>query len=493
MTPLDHELRSALARRAASLNPSPDPLAGIERRASRIHRRRTLSAVLGAAVAVTAIAVGVPAVTGGDRADGPSRFATDAPSPPASSYALDPRAPWPMRGTPIAEQPSYQRAWQAKHPGSTLTPLFGQRYEPSGRDEEAFIATGPSGSRYGWFSSTADGPVLLVDQPYDGPTAALQFPLPGDEVPRLVVVTTPAATEVGYAADGMTFRDITVINVAAVQPALGVTSGAPVQRVAPGRVTGIGVTPIEGAAAIARLRVTVGNGQIVYAEPARAAATSATTPSPAALPTTTPSAVPTTSPTPSAPPAPSLQPTNLLAWPNRGAAPRPADVAALEKAFALSLGRGSAAAAYRPLHSDLTESGVRYTVGQAWIPGDSTAYDVSWAQDRTNPPVFHQWAATPASPSALAFVLRIASTFSSDLLVVIPRPGVGQVSYSPDANTAFSAVASGRSDLNAVALVPRAAGQPADRLEVLRGDGNASAPLYRGPVTGLLCGAASCP
>lgn len=457
MTPLDDELRIALAARAAALPPSADPLAGIERRAARIHRRRTLTAALGAALAVSAVAVAVPALSGGDRADGPSRFATEEPSEPApSAYALDPRSPWPLRGTPAAAQATFSRVWAARHPGSTLTPLFAQRYDPSGQDEEAFVATGPDGSRYGWITGNANTATLLVDEAYDEPMAALQFALPGDEVPRLVVVTTPSAREIDYAANGASFRDTTV-----TQPGGG-------------RLAGIGVTPLEGPAVGARVRVLVQNGSVVYDEPARSAA-----PLPASTP---PRATPTATAV--------ARPANLLTWPAPGVAPRPADVAALEKAFATSLGRGSAQAAYRPLHSDLTESGVRYTVGQAWIPGDAQAYDVGWVQDRDNPPVFQRYLRTPAATEVRAYVLGVAATFSSDLLVVVPRPGIGQLSYSPDATSAFSPVGSGSSQ---IALLPRAAGTTADRLEVLDGNGNLDSPLYRGPVNAIVCGAPACP
>lgn len=47
MSPIDDELRTALQRRATAVPPSPDPLAGIERRAGRMRRNRVAVSVAG--------------------------------------------------------------------------------------------------------------------------------------------------------------------------------------------------------------------------------------------------------------------------------------------------------------------------------------------------------------------------------------------------------------------------------------------------------------
>ena len=318
MSPLGDELRSALSARAATVAPSPDPLAGIEQRARRIRRNRTTAAALGAALAVSVIAVGVPVLASSSGGSRPSQLAT------ASATEATP----------------------------TLGPTSG---------------------------STAG--------PNSGPT------------------TAPTTT--------------------------------PTPVVAPGHASpSPSVTPAAGAG----------------------------------------------------------QPATVLSWPPTGPAPTTGETADLLARFARSLGRpaGLPTARYRALKSYLTESGVRYTAGQAWFDGDRVAYDVSYARDRTAAPVFARWRTSPAGPAVLVFLLRIAPTFTSDLLVVVPRPGVGQVSYSPDATTAFLPVASGRSDANGSALLPRAPGTTADRLQVLDGDGNLDRPRYRGPVDPVLCGAPAC-
>ena len=62
MSPLDDELHDALHGRAATIVPPPDPMAGIERRAKGIRRRRLAASVAGGALALSAVAVAVPAL-----------------------------------------------------------------------------------------------------------------------------------------------------------------------------------------------------------------------------------------------------------------------------------------------------------------------------------------------------------------------------------------------------------------------------------------------
>ena len=111
MSPVDDELRAALRARATVVTPSPDPLAGIERRAARMRRNRVAASVAASALAVAAIATAFPLLAGsvGQGPDVP-RLASTAPSPAPSpspspvattpAYALDPSSPWPYRGVP---------------------------------------------------------------------------------------------------------------------------------------------------------------------------------------------------------------------------------------------------------------------------------------------------------------------------------------------------------------------------------------------------------
>jgi len=87
MTPLDDELRRTLDARASRLVPPSDPLAGIERRARGIQRRRQALAGGGAAAVVLAVAVAVPLAMRSDT-DRPQIVAT----PRATSAAPTPTA-----------------------------------------------------------------------------------------------------------------------------------------------------------------------------------------------------------------------------------------------------------------------------------------------------------------------------------------------------------------------------------------------------------------
>lgn len=214
MTPIDDELRAALQGRAAALAPSPDALAGIERRASRIRRTRIGTAVAASALAVSAIAVAVPVLQGAMSA-GPEtrRFATTPPSPTApaaSPYVLDPDAPWTYRGDDLSLLgPGTLRTIETelgvKRGASsvTLTPLWGQVYEPSQQFTLVYLAAVDGELRWGVSQTpTESGPEYLVDEPLPEPAYALAAALPGDEGGRLVVVADPDVGGLNYSADG---------------------------------------------------------------------------------------------------------------------------------------------------------------------------------------------------------------------------------------------------------------------------------------------------
>jgi hypothetical protein len=422
MTPLDDELRQALSSRAASLDPPADPLAGIEARAGRIRRARVALAAGGAALAVAVVAVAVPALDTG-RSPAPHQIGTT----PTASVTTGPES-WAYRGNAIPQGTldAFQREWGAKHPGSTLVPLFGQVYEPSATQELVFVA----GDRVGVIQSSASGPELLYDEKVDS-TDVLAFVLPGDEVPRVLAVGSPDST-------GLTLTD-------AAHPATSLTPLAP----------GVGIGPVGATHGGLIVKGVDGNGNAFDTEPFDLTKT----------------------------------PANLLSWGVRGRDPVSPDTMDLRRRFAQALDRPDDATSYSPLYVDRVD-GVSFTVGQAWFDGDDKAYTVSYAVASDNVPQFFLGPVTPTDPWGLAFVVEGMQTYQ--LLVVVPRPGVGQVSYAPHATGSFTAVASGRSDLNGIALVQRDLQASDDRLQVLDGDGDLDHPLYQGPVMPLLCGLKEC-
>lgn len=182
-------------------------------------------------------------------------------------------------------------------------------------------------------------------------------------------------------------------------------------------------------------------------------------------------------------------PLNVLgSWPERGA-DGPATQDVLTR-FAEARGQAGTAAQYRPLFSGRTASGVRYTVGQAWLTGESVAHTVGLATGGANGPEFFLGPETPAHPHVLALAVTDPP---HELLVVVPEPQTTQVLYDTDATGAFTPKDS--PGLDGVVLIDRAPSSSAatDRLQLLTGNGDPATDVtFQGPVTSLLCGASGC-
>lgn len=219
MSPLDDELRAALHRRAQAVTPSPDPMAGIERRARKIQRNRIGAAVAASALAVSAVVLAVPALQSAtSSAPEVTRYAPSAPSssptpePTTSPYVLDPRKPWSYRGNPDVavegDLDAYTIEWATRHgvliDDVELVPLFGQRYEPADVHELVYLVTQTSTGEHWWgvAQATDSGPELLVDERLAPSPRALAAAVAGDEVPRLMVLASPEVGNIEYRADG---------------------------------------------------------------------------------------------------------------------------------------------------------------------------------------------------------------------------------------------------------------------------------------------------
>ncbi|MDX6197334.1 MAG: hypothetical protein QOJ79_485 [Actinomycetota bacterium] len=456
MTPLDDELRALLQSRAEQVAPAPDPLGGIERRAKRMRRNRVGASVVGGALAVAAIAVAVPALIP-DR-DGASQVAvTPVPSPTATlsagrSYGpneLDPEHPWAFRGDRAVlssgNVTTLLRDWELRHPQSVINPIFGQVYEPSQQAEIVFVSHAVGDERWGVATTGQSGIDLLVDDPLPVPSTALMAVLPGDELPRLLVVAGPATGDLSYAKDGASFQTV------------------------PGPTAGIAFIPLEGDTTQDLVRVLDGNGDMnnpVFRGPA-------------------PDASPTHTATPSG-----ATPANYLDWVGRANTPYPMDDSKVRFLFAQSMGRpaDSASAVYHALFTG-KDGQIAYTVGQAWFRGDTEAHTFGWASGTDSGNEVFLGPLTPKGSQLIAYVVSRPSK-GTDLLVIVPRIGAGPVSYSPDRTSAFVQKANGRSDQNPVALIDRDPKATNDRVEVRDGDGMHV--LYSGAVSPLLCGASGC-
>ena len=260
MSPIDDELRAALHHRATVLPPSPDPLAGVERRAVRLRRRAGATSVAGTVLGVAAVALAVPALTPSDDPRTP-RVAASTPASPAptapvvpAAYRLDPDDPWAYRGTPLvelgkgfAETVAVELAVRRGVPEEqvVLTPVFGQRDEPSQSAELVYVAQVAGERRWGVAATSEAGPELRVDEPLSEPALALAAALPGDEVPRLLVVAAPAAGALEYGPG----------------PAGAFTALAPL-------ADGVGTIALEGDPATDSFRVLAPDGRELLREPA---------------------------------------------------------------------------------------------------------------------------------------------------------------------------------------------------------------------------------
>lgn len=203
-------------------------------------------------------------------------------------------------------------------------------------------------------------------------------------------------------------------------------------------------------------------------------------------PATTPSATQTAAPVETQPPG-----NVLTSWQDRGVSTRGPRVSDLMSAFAAAMGRSAdvGQVRYRELFLGDTGKGEGFTVGQAWFAGDGQAYDVSYTINTAHGSVFFLGKPTPADPVVLAFSVPNLEGMS-DLLVVVPQPGTGQVSYD-DGSGAFRPI-TGQDTRDGVVLVDRSIHATNDRLQLLNGDGDTAHPTFEGQVAPLLCGLKDC-
>ena len=470
MSPLDDELRAALRSRATAVTPSPDPLAGIERRAHRIRRNRVGASVAATALAVAAIAVGAPAIQGAiaPRSDVPTvasaepTLVVETPAPTTSAYALDPQEPWAYRGAPLSELgegtvETIAREYATKRgvaeSAVQLTPLFGEVYEPSGQAELVFVALVDGVARWGVAQSSEAGPEFLVDEVLPEPALALAAALPGDEVPRLLVVTSPEAGTVDYFVDE------------AVEDATALA------EVADGVATG----PLEGDPATDSLLVREPDGRELWRGPAPdLAQESPDAPAPTLPSPPADEEPPGDEPPGDEPPAPA----NVVDWPVRGGLAAELEEQAVQ-AFADAAGVSRDEVGTRLLYAGQRDGQVVVLL-QGWHGSDARAF--TWAYD-TGDASTDSVLSAPTAPGPALFAAQLG-----DLLLVVPEPTAGQVLYAPDATAEPQPVPDQGTEV--AVLIDRPAGTSGDRLLVLDGDGDPERPIYRGTVDEALAASA---
>lgn len=190
MSPIDDELRRVLAAHADDTALQTDPLAGIEREAKSIRRRRTSTAVLGAALSVALVALVVPALRTSLDTDTRKDRVAGTPTPLPSDEAFDNSGARPVNAYPwhrdvsATDVSAVLQTWRSLHPNvkrvggqglwsGSVPGLTGHvvalQVWPYGTGEDAhsvFAVVDEHGARI--FS---DGPTFFNEQrPGDGPS-----------------------------------------------------------------------------------------------------------------------------------------------------------------------------------------------------------------------------------------------------------------------------------------------------------------------------------
>ena len=453
MSPIDDELRSLFTSRADLLAPAPDPLAGIESRARRMRRNRVAASVAGTALAVAAIAAVVPAVLPEKVAKGGgSQFADTTPTPSApdrvvfATAALDPANPWSFRGDASLLSGDNLRSLQAEwaaanHPGSTLTPLFGQRYESSGQVEIVFTSSAKGVHTWGVATSSEAGWEFGFQRTYQAGVPVLMAALSGDEVGRLLVLASPEVGDLSYAPDGKSFR-----------------TGDDA------RFPGVAFFPLEGDTSKDVVRLLDGNGDLDKPLFLGAAPDLEATGESVVNP-----------------------PDNLVSWPARGATPKPDFLEAATVAYAQAVGAKRGDVQAKVLFAGDDDARNRYVFGQAWIKG-SDAHTFGYSVNGKGEATPFLGPVTDKSPAVLAFVVAAGTGQSRDMLVVVPEPAAATTYYGA-AQSEYIEI-TGQDYLKGVRLIDRFPNEQGnDMLKLVDAQGRK---LFEGKVGPLLCGVKSC-
>lgn len=433
-TSLGDDLRALLRRRADALPPAPDPLPGATARARRLHNRRVSASVAGTGLAVLAVvgaAALLPGAVAGRSAPtyaGPSTTRAPAGSPVAAVHSV---LDWPTTAVDPAVDGPVLETWAVRH-GAAASPdarLLGALRTDDGTVVRVLLLSSGSGPQVVVAALTGGGPLLLVDRPAAAEDALVRGVVPGAAHPSVVVLAGPDAGEVAYAANGRSYTD-----VRRGRQAVFVRTG-PAGKVAD------------------TVRVTAGAFAYEVTADVTAVAKGGT----------------------SAPPA------NVLAWPARGAGDPALEQAAIA-AFPTfpttdRFGPPGAPVRLSVLYRDRSPDGA-LIVAQMWRDGARSAV-VFCLLER---PGSSSSVVTSATRQGVpAVVILLPGTNGLDTLVVIPRPGTGQVLYSPSPGAAFAPPPPGSGE--DVVRLSRPHGAKGGRLRLLDGDGRQT---WQGTVASLL-------
>ncbi len=137
-----------------------------------------------------------------------------------------------------------------------------------------------------------------------------------------------------------------------------------------------------------------------------------------------------------------------------------------------------------------SSDGRHYLLAQFWVPGDPRAATVGYVQPASGEPELVLKPPVDDDAPVLVLALPPAATATTSTLLVVPRPGTGQVLYGQAASEYRPIDAP--SALDGVVLIERrleAEREGGDRLRLLDGNGRQ---FFDAEVASLLCGVDGC-
>lgn len=156
------------------------------------------------------------------------------------------------------------------------------------------------------------------------------------------------------------------------------------------------------------------------------------------------------------------RPSNVLGWPTRGSTSSGPSNAVVARAYAKEMKAPSAKVS--ALFVGDTDGGVRYLLGQAWVPG-KPAQTVGYIQRPGREGELHIQPATPAGARLVALLVTEQPGTTTDLLVVVSEPGTKAVAYRQSPQRTWSDVST-VGYLQGVALVDRVKNITSDQLRL---------------------------
>lgn len=198
MSPIDDELRRVLAARSGEVALETDPMAGIEREAKSIRRRRTGTAVLGAALSVAVVALAVPSIRTSLVADKRPHRVAGQPTTPSPSAVPTTQVPavWTWPSVPSLNGTTVRDIWATDQKVSSerieTRTLLSQPYS-AGTVELTLLRVDGKTHAVWYLGGRAQNPAgIVADRVLEEPVLQLSLAVPSAPSGMSAVVLIPA-------------------------------------------------------------------------------------------------------------------------------------------------------------------------------------------------------------------------------------------------------------------------------------------------------------